>query len=470
MAEAQPAPGRSTEATLSPLMARHIVNTALTEAKLDLGYAEAIILGLGDQVTESAIVAQVATHKRVLEGAELAGLRPTVGANPEVVLEERDKMIGGLDKMLAGDYSMFRSLKEAFIAITGADVRGSAFDSEDLNRRILRESATIMIDGERVMYDSGMAGNRSTESVASSTWGNILGDSITRRMVALYATPNLSSWREIVSSIIPVNDFRTQRIERMGGYGVLPAVLQGAPYQPLTTPGNDTEVTYAISKRGGTEDLTLETIANDDLRAVQRIPQLLGLAAAQTLFRFVWELVSPTTNPTLFDSVALYHATHANTAASALSQANLSTIRKKMRIQAAYGDTSNILGLVPKYLVVPPDLEELAWEICTSSVAMPSGAPVGAASNIPNLHQGMTPIVLDYWSAQSTTGWIVVADTSMCPTIEIGFYQGQQDPALFVQSDPTVGSLFNADKITYKIRHIYSGAVLDFRGFQRGNA
>jgi hypothetical protein len=29
--------------------------------------------------------------------------------------------------------------------------------------------------------------------------------------------------------------------------------------------------------------------------------------------------------------------------------------------------------------------------------------------------------------------------------------------------------MFNADKVTYKIRHIYSGAVLDYRGFVKGN-
>jgi hypothetical protein len=30
--------------------------------------------------------------------------------------------------------------------------------------------------------------------------------------------------------------------------------------------------------------------------------------------------------------------------------------------------------------------------------------------------------------------------------------------------------MFDADKVTYKIRHIYSGAVLDYRAFYRGNS
>jgi len=36
-----------------------------------------------------------------------------------------------------------------------------------------------------------------------------------------------------------------------------------------------------------------------------------------------------------------------------------------------------------------------------------------------------------------------------------------------VQDNPTVGSLFASDKITYKIRHIYGGAVTDFRGLYK---
>lgn len=459
MAEAVEPPAqteRITEATIgrTSAMGRLLVQTAVTEAKLDARLVESVLLDLPEQFTEAELSGKVEAYKRIAEGLERAGLAPSV-PDVKVTQDAFDAKVIKLDKMMEGDYRAgYRSLKEAYIDITGGAPRWS--DSDEFNRTILAES---------VQFQNG---KRLTESVESSTWGNILGDSITRRMGAEYAQPSLNTWRPLVSSIVPVSDFRTQRLERMGGYGTLPAVNQGAPYQPLATPGNDTEVTYAVTKRGGTEDLTLETIANDDLRAVQRIPQKLGMAAAQTLYRFVFDFFN--TNPNIFDGSALFVAGHNNTASTALSGANLSTARKNMRKQAAYGDTSNILSIVPRYLVVPPDLEELAYQLATSAVALPSGAPVGAASNIPNMHQGIVPIVVDYFSASSTTAWYLVADPSMVPTIELGFYQGQQDPQLFVQSDPTVGSAFNADKITYKIRHIYSGAVVDFRGMYRGNS
>lgn len=465
LVEAEPAapaaPVRSTEAVnvKGSALADLVIDGALKKANLDpTRFSEAVSDDLADQFTDADLAKAIDRVKRLAEAAQLA---PTV-SHVEVTKDQRTRQVEALDQMLDPRSAKgFRSLKEAFIEITGAQPRD--LFAADFNHRLLRECVNVGSTGE-ILFDSDLRG---TESVSTSTFGYILGDSITRRMIAEYMQPNLQNWRQIVSSIVPITDFRTQKIEAMGGYGTLPTVAQGAPYNPLTTPGNE-ESTYALAKRGGTEDLTIETIANDDLRAVQRIPVKLGLAAAQTLFRFVWDFII--TNPTLTrDSTALFAAGHANTTTTALSSTALETSRTKMRKQAAYGDSSDILSLIPKFLVTVPELEALAWQLCTSAVAIPSGAPVGAASNQPNLHQGMTPIILDYWSATSTTFWGLVADPALCPTIELGFLNGQEDPALFVQSDPTSGSVFNTDKVTYKIRHIYGGTVIDHRGFQRGN-
>ena len=425
------------------------VREAVKAAALDDRLAESVLAELPDQFTEAHLNQVVARTKRI---AEAAALKPDV-PHVDTVFDSMDKKVAALDAMLAGKAREgYPSLKHAYVDITGHEPRWS--DTEDFNRRILRESASFTPTSERA-----------SESVQASSWGYVLGDSVARRMVAEYQQPALAFWRLVVSSIFPVQDFRTQRLERLGGYGVLPAVNEGAPYQPLTSPGNDAEPTYVLAKKGGTEDLTLETIANDDLRAVRRIPIKLGLAAAQTIFRYVFDILN--TNPSVYDSTNLFAAGHNNTATNSLSGANLSVARKAMRKQTAYGDSSDVLSIVPKFLITCSDLEELAWELCTSAVALPSGAPVGAATNIPNLHQGLTPLVVDYWS--SSTTWFTVADPALIPTIEMGFYQGREDPELFVQADPLVGSAFNADKITWKIRHIYAGAVVDYRGFYRGN-
>jgi hypothetical protein len=117
-------------------------------------------------------------------------------------------------------------------------------------------------------------------------------------------------------------------------------------------------------------------------------------------------------------------------------------------------------------LIVPTDLEELAWQLCMSAVAIPGTG--NDPADRPNLHQGLEPIVIDYWS--DSNDWFLACDPQMCPTIEVGFYQGREEPEIFTQSDPNVGSMYDADKVTYKIRHAYNGAVVEHRGVQRGTA
>jgi hypothetical protein len=457
---------RSTEAMeydKTSFIGQLLVKEKLAAANLTPA-TEAAIVALPERFTEADVDNWVRATKDLLAHEEVRQLKPTVTA--EVVRESMDKKVAALDAMFAGDFQKgYKSFREAYLDFTGYR---PAFLDTDLNRKILRESFAP---------DYEYQASRATESLSSSSWNLVLGDSITRRLVAEYNEPSLMDWQRIVSSMPPVNDFRTQRIERIGGYGVLPAVAQGAPYQPLTSPGNE-EVTYALAKKGGTEDVTLETIANDDIRSISKIPTRLALAAKRTIFGFVFELIRPvaagasymgtTGNPTIYDSTALYAAGHNNTATNALSQTNLSAARAAMRKQAGYGDTTNVLSATPRLLLVPPTLEELAYQLCTSAVAIPA-TPAGAA-NTPNIHQGLDYVVIDYWDALSSTQWAVVADPNSIPTVEVGFYQGQRDPQLFTQSDQTVGSMFNADKFTYKIRHIYSGAVLDFRGFYRGNS
>lgn len=431
---------------LGQLMIRHKVEAA----GLPIAVVESVTAGLPEQITEAVVDAQIAAIKAGLAVVERAGLVGTaqVGTT-QVTKESAEKKTAALDAFFDGDYTTgYRSFREAYLDITG--YRPQAW-GEDVNRKILRECFGAG-------FDSAVRG---TESLTAASWAQVLGDSVTRRMMRLYAQPSLQTWRKVVSDVVPVNDFREQKRTRIGGYGTLPTVAEGANYLPLTSP-TDEEAVYAVIKRGGTDDLTIEMIANDDIGAIRNIPRLLGLAAAITLYRFVWDILL-TNVVTSYDATALFAAGHNNTDNPALlGNSTMSAARVKMRRQAAYGDTSNILSLTPRLLIVPPELEEIAVQLTTSAVA------VTATSNatVPNMHRGMDYEVLDY--AADANDWFLAAGPDMCPLIEVGFYQGRQDPEVFTQADANTGTMFNADKFTYKIRHVYSGTPLDHRGFYRG--
>jgi phage major head subunit gpT-like protein len=130
--------------------------------------------------------------------------------------------------------------------------------------------------------------------------------------------------------------------------------------------------------------------------------------------------------------------------------------------QTAPGETNGFVGLTPRFLVVPPELWDLAFKITQSGTST-----VGAAESAttPNPYQGLVPIEVPTFT--DANDWYLVADPNTVATIEVGFYQGRQDPELLIQDQPAVGSVFTNDEFTWKIRHIWGLTVLDFRGFQR---
>ena len=115
-----------------------------------------------------------------------------------------------LDALLDPNDNSMISVKEAYVQSTG-DIRVTGLVRE-CDQALMREALT------------------------STSFGEALGDSITRRMIADYRETGIYDiWMRLVS-IVPVNDFRTQRRVRWGGYGDLPVVAEGGAYAALTSP------------------------------------------------------------------------------------------------------------------------------------------------------------------------------------------------------------------------------------------
>jgi hypothetical protein len=325
------------------------------------------------------------------------------------------------------DHRAVGSFKECYIEITGDRRVTGLLRDVDMSR--LAESL----------------GDAYRESIASGTFANALGNSITRRMQAIFiGMTELDTWKK-VCTWGPVNDFRTQERTRIGGYGNLPAVTQGSAYAALTSPG-DAKATYAATKRGGTEDVTLEAIKNDDVQAIRRIPMELALAAKNTLYEFVFDFFR--TNPVIYDTVALYHATHNNLQTAALDATSFAAHRLLMVKQTRAGSNKR-MGLSPAAVLVPFELQETAFNLFVRNQNLDK-------TYVQSINPEVIPV--SYWT--DANDWCTVADPNRLPVIEIGFLDGKEEPELFVQDMPNVGSMFTNDKVTYKIRHIYGGDVL----------
>ena len=319
-------------------------------------------------------------------------------------------------------------------------------------------------------YDSGRDHARIQESLTVAGWNQLFADVMYLMMIKEYeASPEYDQWRKVVSNIENVPDFRTRHWARIGGYGDFSTVAEQGTYPTLTTPG-DEEITYALAKYGGIDDVTMETLLGDRVNKVRMLPRAMAYAAMRTLFKFVFNLVT-TDNPTMdYDSVALYNAAHGNTGTTALSIAGLNTTQVAMRDQTAFGASQEILGVRNKikYLIVPNELEARANRIVNPSDAYAYAVTADTGTEIdPQFWKGKGIEVLVYDQLTDATDWWAVADPMRVPTIVMGFLNGVQQPELFTQDQPNVGSVFTADKISFKCRFIFSGDVLEHRSFYR---
>ncbi|GCF11209.1 phage major capsid protein [Dictyobacter arantiisoli] len=347
-----------------------------------------------------------------------------------------------IDTARLGNIRGFVSIHEAYARVTGdAVLHAGISHSSHLGPIHVAESAPI--------------GRISEADTTTASFSYLLGTSMNKRLLKDYqAWP--AEWQKFVT-IAPIRDFKQQSRVRLGAFGSLSVVAEDMPYSAVTL--TDSAATYVPQKRGNLVTISRETILNDDLQAIRQIPTKLAVAAAYTLAEFVYSFLS--TNPLIYDSSNLFTsgAPHTNLGTGALSTTAMQSGITAMREQTNYAGKR--LGLRPRYLVVPPELE---W---TSMVVTKSAGVPGSPNNDINPMLGyVTPIISPQLSSPSQ--WFLVGDPREVDTIEVGFVGGQVNPSLFIQDQPVVGLNFTQDVISYKIRHEYGGAVVDYRGLYRG--
>lgn len=316
----------------------------------------------------------------------------------------------------------------------------------------VREIYVQMTGDERV---TGRLDNcvRITEAIGTTDWANVAGDAINREMLRVYGKEDrYDVWREI-AKVGRANDFRELHRIRVGGYGDLPTVGEMGDYTYLNSPDEEA-AKFGVKKRGGLERLTFEMIKNDDVGAVQDIPKKLAWAAKRTLAKGVLSCL--TDNPVIYNGRTLFHVAHGNLGTAPMSPTSWEAARQAMMNQREPGSDDR-LGIPPTKLLVPSVLESDAFDMFIRNT-----------NNDEKFIQKNAPQIVSPWLWTDPKMWFAAADPSEIPCIEVAFLDGQEEPELFVQDNPTVGSLFTNDCITYKIRHIFGVGVLDASGLYCG--
>jgi phage head maturation protease len=281
---------------------------------------------------------------------------------------------------------------------------------------------------------------------STSDFPIILGNTINRTLRAAY--DNYPQTFRPWTSQSTAKDFRDKIIAQFGSNAALEEVIEGAEYKYGTA--TESKEQYRVKKYGKIIAFTWESLINDDLSAFSRVPSEIARNAAQLESDTIYNILL--NNPTMGDSVALFHSTHANLAgtATAITEAGLSAARAAIRKQTDIA--GRVMNLAPAYLICGPDKETEAQKIINATIMATKTADT-------NVFRNSLEIIVD----PRLTGnqWYLACAPSMIDTIEYSYLEGEN--GLFTEQ--RVG--FDVDGLQIKARLVFGAKAIEYRGLYK---
>jgi len=318
------------------------------------------------------------------------------------------------------------------------------------------------------MFGPEKAGIRAAPGGAAyhgtGSFANLTLDAVNKSMMIGYSEVP-ATWRGPMKQGQSATDFKNIHRMQLGAIPNLP--VWNDSVRPDMASMADGKETYAVECRSIGVDFGYKLIVNDDMSALTSTPMKLGDAAARTVNTVAWAQV--TSNPTMRDAKALFLETPAGlrfrknltTGAVALSSTTLGAMKALMRLMRGENtpegtESSDILNLMPSYLVVPASIETTA-EVLINSIYDPGSTGSGTFNPTRSLKLVVEPLL----DAASTTAWYLFAEPTRVETVEVTFLAGQETPQVReVRDEHTLAS-------TYYILQSVAAKALDHRGMQK---
>lgn len=247
-------------------------------------------------------------------------------------------------------------------------------------------------------------------------------------------------------------DFKDVKRTQFGEAPQLLQVREGAEFT-YGTIGEGREV-YALATYGRIFAVTRETLINDDLDAIGRLPMLYGRSARDLESDLVYAHFLA--NPTMGDGTALFHADHGNVGSGVINVANIGAGRKAMRKQTGK-DGKQRINVQAKHLLVPAALETTADQFVSTNLRADS------AGNINPFAGRLETIAEPRLDDTSEAEWYLTADPGAIDTLEYAYLEGEEG----VSIESRVG--FEVDGLQVKARLDFGVKVIDHRGFYQSS-
>jgi hypothetical protein len=295
----------------------------------------------------------------------------------------------------------------------------------------------------------------------SGTFANILLDAANKTLLAAYEEAPYS-WNLWARQGASAQDFKTLYRTRFSEAPNPEEVPEGADYPEKVM--TDSKESYRVAKFGESFTVSWETIVNDDLDAISRVPAMHGNAMRRMQNKKVYEVL--TSNPVMGDGFNLFSSSHVsgdNTSGTAAAPSVATLNAGFVKMMSQKGQTSDAyLNIIPKFLIVPLSYSATAEELVRSTSYAVSNGNQGI-QNIYGVNGSRSLMVITdpNLEANSTTTWYLAADPAQCDTVELTFLAGEESPVL--ESEWNIKN----DSYIYKIRQTFGVKAIDWRGLYR---
>jgi hypothetical protein len=278
-----------------------------------------------------------------------------------------------------------------------------------------------------------------------SVLANVANKSL--RQAYLSAPRTFTPWARQASAA----DFKTISRTNLSDAPALEKVNENGEFKRGSV--TDGKETYQLATVGKIIGFTRQSIINDDLNALTRVPALFANAAANYESDTVYGIV--TANAALADTIALFHASHNNLTGTGtvLSVTSLGVARAVLRKQTT--PQGAVMNLQPKFLIVPAALETIANQYV-------SQAYVAAKSADFNPFAGALSVIAEArLDANSATAWYLAAESSQIDTVEYCYLEGQN--GVYIETRQG----FEVDGLEIKARLDFAAKAIDYRGLYK---
>jgi len=295
----------------------------------------------------------------------------------------------------------------------------------------------------------------------TGSFPNLLLDSINKTLLAAYEEAPYT-WEVWARQAPSVQDFKQINRTRFSEAPDPEQVPERAEYKEKAM--SDSKESYKVEKYGEMFTISWETVINDDLDAISRVPAMHGNACRRKVNKEVYAVL--TANALMGDGNALFSASHASGsnlsgASAAPSVTTLNAAFAAMRTQKGLS-SDTIVSVVPRYLIVPAALEATALELVSSTSYIVANGNAGVQNLYGQGGSRQLNVVCDpNLDGNSATAWYLSADPSQIDTLEVSFLQGEESPVL--ESDWN----FRRDVYEYKVRQTFGVKAIDWRGLYK---